>query len=285
MENTHRQFKGWTKPGPLIESVSEVEADETLDALSGSYRIYQYADGHRFSTDDLLVAWYATSHSVRAEKVLDLGSGIGSVAMTTAWRLPNAKFTTIEAQERSVRLARKSLKHNELESRFTLITGDMRDATLLESTEKFDLITGSPPYFPLTDGVLSEHPQKVECRFEARGDVRDYCDAAARNLAPGGMFFLVFPKNQEERLLEGVLRAGLIILRSRAVVFREGEVPLLSLYQVGRLTDFPEKLSPKLFSVHSRNVGWEEPALIIRAMNGEVHPEYSVAKLSIGFPP
>jgi 16S rRNA G1207 methylase RsmC len=42
--------------------------------------------------------------------VLDLGSGIGSVALAAAWRLPrrtSSRFS--EAQERSVRLARKTV--------------------------------------------------------------------------------------------------------------------------------------------------------------------------------
>lgn len=285
MSEDPRKFKGWTKPGPMIDSTPELEEGETLDAISGAYRIYQYSDGHRFSTDDILVAWYATTHSIRAERVLDLGSGIGSVAMTAAWRLPFASFTTIEAQERSIRLARKSVRYNRLEERFDLRLGDFRTPQILRDDETFDLIMGSPPYFPLTDGVLSEHPQKVECRFEARGDVRDYCDMAGKHLAPGGFFFLVFPKNQEERVLEGAARAGLVILRSRAVVFKEGEAPLLSLYQLGASADFPEKLRPKLKSVQGRDIGWEEPPLIIRSKNGEVSPEYSVAKLSIGFPP
>jgi tRNA1Val (adenine37-N6)-methyltransferase len=280
-----RKFKGWTKPGPLLDSKSEIEEGESLDALSGGYRIYQYVDGHRFSTDDILVAWYATSHSVRPETVLDLGSGIGSVAMTAAWRLPFSRFTTIEAQERSIRLAQKSVRYNGLEDRFELRNGDFRDESVLEADRKFDLIMGSPPYFPLTDGVLSDHPQKVECRFEARGDVRDYCAAASRHLAPGGMFFLIFPKNQEERVIEGAERSDLLILRSRAVVFKEGEAPLLSLYQMGARSDFPEKLDAKLRSPEGKAIGWEEPPLIIRKRNGEVHPEYSVVKLSIGFPP
>ncbi len=269
----------------MLESVSQVEEGETLDALSGAYRIYQYADGHRFSTDDLLVAWYATSHGIRAERVLDLGSGIGSVAMTAAWRLPFAKFTTVEAQTRSIRLAKKSVRYNGLEDRFELREGDFRDDSVFGESDRFDLIMGSPPYFPLTDGVLSEHPQKVECRFEARGDVADYCARAARQLAPGGMFFVVFPKNQESRVVAGAAGAEMEILRSRDVIFKEGEPPLLALYQMGLASDFPPALFQKLERANSRKIGWVEPPLVIRMKNGEVSPEYSVAKLSIGFPP
>jgi hypothetical protein len=97
------------------------------------------------------------------------------------------------------------------------------------------------------------------------------------------MFFVIFPKNQEERVLAGANEAGLVILRSRSVHFREGEAPLLALYQMGRLTDIPERFRTNLAARGA--IGWEEPPLTIRLRNGEVHPEYSVAKLSVGFPP
>src|SRR5207249_9224720 len=51
-ESERRFFKGWAKPGPLIRrpSGSEVQAQEgeTLDALSGDFRIFQLKGGHRF---------------------------------------------------------------------------------------------------------------------------------------------------------------------------------------------------------------------------------------------
>src|SRR5918997_841904 len=104
-------FKGWAVPGPVPPGASQsidVPAAETLDAISGHYRIFQLRKGHRFSTDDVLTAWYGTTWASSARRVLDLGSGIGSVAMIAAWRLPRARVVAIEAQEESVRLARKS---------------------------------------------------------------------------------------------------------------------------------------------------------------------------------
>jgi len=103
-------FKGWVKPGvvpPGAHNTPEVPAGETLDALSGHFRIFQLRDGHRFSTDDVLTAWYGTTWAASPARVLDLGSGIGSVGMIAAWRLHAACFVTIEAQQESVRLARR----------------------------------------------------------------------------------------------------------------------------------------------------------------------------------
>ncbi len=271
-----RYFKGWAKPGPLIERLDEVPAGETLDAISGDYRLYQLRDGHRFSTDDLLAAWYGTTWCPRAERVLDLGSGIGSVATIAAWRLPGARFDTIEAQPESVRLARKSARRNGLEDRMRIWEGDFRE---LAVPGPFDLVLGSPPYFPLESGVLGDHPQKIACRFEARGDIADYARVAARVLAPGGVFAFVFPVRPETQLArveQGLAAAELSLVRYRPVVLREGEAPLLGVFAATRSADLPEGF---------RSRTWREPDLIIRTASGEVHPEYQSVKLAIGFPP
>ena len=73
-------FKGWAMPGvipPGARSTPEIAADETLDALSGHFRIFQLRDGHRFSTDDLLIAWYGTTWVPSPARVLISGQESG----------------------------------------------------------------------------------------------------------------------------------------------------------------------------------------------------------------
>ena len=272
-------FKGWAKPGPVppgAASPPEVPADETLDAISGHFRIFQLRAGHRFSTDDVLTAWYGTTWAGTASRVLDLGSGIGSVGMIAAWRLPGARFVTIEAQEQSVRLARKSAAYNGLESRYEIRHADFREAGILDRDEPFDLVLGSPPYFPLGTGIEGDHPQKVACRFELRGDIGDYARVASQHLTAAGVFACVFPEEQRSRLEQAAHAAGLAIVRRRAVVFREGEPPLVALFAMMRAVDLPEPM---------RTRTWVEPPLVIRTTQGETHPEYAAVKLAIGFPP
>jgi tRNA1(Val) A37 N6-methylase TrmN6 len=275
-------FKGWAKPGPKVSPEAELctpVEGETLDAISGHYRIFQLKDGHRFSTDDILTAWYGTSYCPSARTVLDLGSGIGSVGMVAAWRLQGARFVTVEAQEASVALARKSARFNGLTERYEIRQGDFRDPSVIGEGEKFDLVLGSPPYFPLGSGVLGDHPQKIACRFEVRGTVAHYCLTAARHLSLGGWFACVFPINPPEQLArveEGAREAGLTIVRRRPIVLREGEPPLLCLFAMVLSEHLPEAYRGKT---------WVEPDLIVRRKDGSVHPEYSAVKLSIGFPP
>src|SRR3954447_20507577 len=77
--STH--YRGWARPGPVPPGGVDVEPGETLDYISGYFRIFQYEGGHRFSTDDVLTAWYGTQWAPRVARAADLGSGIGSVAL------------------------------------------------------------------------------------------------------------------------------------------------------------------------------------------------------------
>ena len=273
-------FKGWAIPGPLVPGENAtVDEGETLDALSGRFKIFQLKNGHRFSTDDILTAWYGTTWCPTARRVLDLGSGIGSVGMTAAWRLPGATFVTVEAQEMSVKLARKSAIYNGLVDRYEIRQGDFRDSNVIRSDELFDLVLGSPPYFPLDSGLHGDHEQKIACRFEVRGTISDYCATAAKHLASGGVFACVFPlepAHQRDRVWSGAADAGLSIVRYRPIALKEGETPLLGVFIMMKAGDLPERI---------RNQPWKEPDLVIRARDGAVHLEYSAVKLSIGFPP
>lgn len=267
-------------PGGDLSEFSNVPTDQSLDSLSGHFRIFQYKSGHRYSTDDLLVAWFGTTYAPRAERVLDLGSGIGSVAMVAAWRLAQAQFVTVEAQEISVALARKSARYNGIENRMDQRTGDFRTPGLLRAGESFDLILGSPPYFPLESGLHADHEQKVACRFEVRGTIADYAQVASEHLAHGGVFACVFPiepPHQLERVWDAARDAGLAVIRFRKVVLKEGEPPLLGLFLMMRQSDVHESMRSGVF--------FEDAPLIIRTAAGQIHPEYSLVKMSIGFHP
>ncbi len=273
-------FRGWTRPGPVPPGGVEAEPGETLDFLCGSWRIFQLERGHRFSADDLLVAWWGTRWAPRAERVLDLGSGIGSVALVAAWKLPGAAFVTVEAQEASRRLASKSVSYDGVAERFRILAGDLRDAAGLAGEGAFDLVLGSPPYYPRGSVTEPSSAQAIPARVETRGTVADYAAAASRALAPGGVFAVVFPWADRARALAGLAAAGLLAIHERAVVFREGESPRLALYAASRADHLPEA-----FARPGSGFPAAEPDLVLRGRDGSTPPAWAAIRLSLGLPP
>lgn len=273
------QYRGWTRPGPAPPGGVPVEDGESLDYIAGKWRIFQYAKGHRFSTDDVVCAWYASQWAPRVERYCDLGSGIGSVALSVAWRRPGADVVTVEAQDISRQLQLKSIAYNGAQHRFKSIAGDLRDESLLADEAPFDLVTGSPPYWAEGSALAAAHPQAIPARLEMRGTIVDYAKTAARILAPGGVFACVFQASQDQRVREAIADAGLALIRTRPIRFKEGVVAATSgaqVYLAGRRIDLPG--------------GWqrppiEEPPLTVRTQSGATDPEYAAVRLAFGFPP
>ncbi len=272
-------FKGWTRPGPVPPGGVDLEPGETLDGLCGHWRIFQLKKGNRFSTDDLVTAWYGTTWCPRASRIADLGSGVGSVALLAAWRCPGAVVHTVEAQEESLRLARKSIRYNGQGDRVLPQLGDLRDPALFSGEAPFDLMTGTPPYWPERDRLPAAHPQSVPARLEVRGSIADYAQAAARHLAPGGIFACVFPNDQRVRALGAIQDAGLLCLHRREFVFKDGEPYGLDVFAAARRQDLPQD-----FEASAQCPEVEAPILIRRA-DGSVDPGIARVRLALGFPP
>lgn len=272
-------YKGWTRPGPVPPGGVDLEPGETLNGLCGHWRIFQLEKGHRFSVDDLVTAWYGTSWCPRAGRIADLGSGIGTVALVAAWRCPGAVVHTVEAQEESFRLATKSIRYNGMEARVFPRLGDLRDPGLFSGEGPFDLVFGTPPYWPEGIRLPAAHPQAVPARLEVRGSIADYARAAARLLAPGGVFACVFPNDQRERALAALDHAGLLCLHRREIIFKEGEPYGLDLFAASRRQDLPED-----FETTAQCPEVEAP-IFIRHADGSVAPDIARVRLAVGFPP
>jgi tRNA1Val (adenine37-N6)-methyltransferase len=272
-------YKGWTRPGPVPPGGVDLEPGETLDGLCGHWRIFQLLKGNRFSSDDLVTAWYGTTWCPSPGRIADLGSGIGSVALMAAWRCPGATVHTVEAQEQSLRLACKSIRYNGQEDRIFPRLGDLRDPTLFEGEAPFDLVTGTPPYWPEGQRLAAAHPQSVPARLEVRGGIADYAQAAARILAPGGLFACVFPNDQRDRALAALHEAGLLCLHRREIVFKEGEPYGLDVFAAARRQDLPGDFEAKARCPEV------EPAILIRRADGSVDPGIARVRLAVGFPP
>jgi tRNA1(Val) A37 N6-methylase TrmN6 len=245
---------------------------EDLCYLAGDWRIFQRVDGHRWSLDDLVTAWYAASAVADAPPArhADLGCGIGTVLLLLAWRFPDLPGVGVEAQAVSVDLARRSLAWNGVEERCAVRCGDLRDPTLLPAAA-FDLVTGTPPYLPPGTATESTRVQVGDCHVEHRGGIEDYCVAARRLLAAGGRFVTCAGGAQVERVAAAASAAGLGIARRRDVVPRAGKAPLFSVYVLERA----DEAEPATV----------DPPLVVRDARGARTAAFRALRHDMGMPP
>jgi tRNA1Val (adenine37-N6)-methyltransferase len=239
----------------------------TIDAITGGWTIAQRRKGHRHSTDDLMTGWYAVEIAPGAQRLLDLGAGIGGVGLIALWRSPGATLVAIEAQEVSFALLEGNIARNGLADRVRAIHADLRDTRL---AQRFELVTGSPPYWDVSEGVVPADSQKAHARFELRGDVRDYALAARAHLAEGGRFVFCFPSVQRARAEAAVAAADLFLTRSRDVIPRAGAAPLFTLFACRRIEDGDEGHIV-------------EPPHVVRDAAGEPTAAHLAVRRSLGF--
>lgn len=242
--------------------------DATYDRLIGPWHFYQRRGGHRTSTDDILAAWLAVRlwEGEAPARYLDIGCGIGSVLLMTAYRLRPEQSTGVEAQEQSAQMAARSVAELPDDApKIQILHGDLREIALPAS----DLITGSPPYFPIGTGVPSADPQRFACRFETRGGVEAYCEAAARLLSDDGLFTLVFIARERDRVTRAAHDAGLIECGQSLWKTREDHSePFLSVHAFCR-PDSPRARTQKFFlegAVRKENGEYSESYAQVRKL-------------------
>jgi tRNA1Val (adenine37-N6)-methyltransferase len=269
-----RRPVGWRAPGPAPRARGDVVPGpfEDLCYLSGDWRILQRVDGHRWSLDDLVTAWFATTQTANTPThVLDLGCGIGSVLLMLAWRFPTARVTGIEAQAVSVDLARRSIAWNGVEDRCRVHLGDLRDAVLLDASGRADLVTGTPPYLAPGEAPESQRVQKGPCNFEHRGGLEAYCAAAGRVLGPDGVFVACAQASQRVRMHAAAAAAGLGVTHELPVVPRAGKPPLFAVF-----TMRPAPAAQALRVL---------PALVVRDERGARTAACRALRADMGLPP
>ena len=200
-----------------------VDDELTDDVLTGRFRVWQRRRGHRYSLDDVCVAYVAARTRPNARSYVDLGCGLGSVLLMVTDKLDPTRVAGIEAQPISAALARRNLARNGVAERVRLIEGDLRDPNARARLgARFELVTGTPPYLPAGSASLSPDPQRAHARVELRGGIEAYLAATAELLEPHGRFVVCCDARRPDRALGGARAAGLFAHRKLDVIPRAG---------------------------------------------------------------
>ena len=244
---------------PLTDHADPLERVQ----LTRDLHLHQRVHGHRTATDDVLCAWAGLRARPTAARYLDLGAGHGSVTLMVLGALPPAATAhALEVQPVSHGLLARNLADNGLAGRATALLADLRDPAAL-GEDRFDLITGSPPFMPLGSGPLPADPQRAGGRFELRGGIEAYAHAAARWLAPGGAASFLMDGASRSRC-ERAFAAARLALHAVITVYPAPDKPARYLiYALGRQRPAgpPEALT---LTVRDRDGGWSPDFIRVR---------------------
>lgn len=204
------------------------------------------------STDSMVL-----SHFVRLPKnarVLDLGSGCGTLGILLCSENGNCTVTGLEVDENAHLAALENIRRNDLSARMESICAGVQSVSERFSPGSFSVCVSNPPYF--SGGPASKHTPLA--RREDLCGPRELMGAAAYALKFGGDFFLV---HRPERLAELIAAGAEVALEAKRLCLvrhrQDGPVSLI-------LLQFRKGAKPGLH--------WEE--LSLRLPDGSPTPAY-----------
>jgi tRNA1(Val) A37 N6-methylase TrmN6 len=244
---------------------------ETCDPiLGGALTIVQPASGYRFSLDSLLLGSFAEARA--RDRVLELGSGCGVIALMIAGRRNPREIVGLELQSELVALARRNLELNGFPNG-RMIEADLR-ARHIDQVEpaSFDYVVANPPYRGLRQGRESPQPGRHLARGSGGATLSEFLASAARYSRSQGRVAMVFTASRLAEL-NGELRAhGLEPKRLRFVhpyIDRPAGVVLLEARKGGRCET---RIAPPLIIWRARGRYSEELEALLAGRADHTHP-------------
>ncbi|HPL64104.1 MAG TPA: tRNA1(Val) (adenine(37)-N6)-methyltransferase [Syntrophales bacterium] len=235
--------------------------DETLDELlKGKLKIIQKKKGYRFSVDSILLA-----HFVRLEKgdkVIDLGTGSGVLAIILASRFEESSITGLEIQEELSDMARRSAVVNSLDDRVGIVEGDARRAADIFGERSFDAAVLNPPYRKPGAGRISVNRQKAVARHEIMGGLSCFLEASSRLLRSGGRVFAIYTASRLPELIVSMRKHGIEPKRMRMVHSETGSGGEFILMEGMKGAGEELSILPPLF-LYGRDGGYTDEARLI----------------------
>ena len=183
----------------------------TLDTAGGAFPL---------TTDSMLLADFV--RLPKQARVLDLGSGGGTLGLLLCAKDPGCCVIGVECNEAAHAVAEQNIVCNDLQSRLSSICGDLRQF----SDGPFHCCLSNPPYF--SGGPASKN--HATARREDFCSPAELFTAASRNLKYGGDFFLVHKPDRLAELIVCGARENLEAKRLRLVRHKaDGEISLILL--------------------------------------------------------
>ncbi len=162
----------------------------------------------KVGTDGVLLGAWADVPP-EAERVLDIGTGTGLIALMLAQRTAvfphQVHITGVDVDD--VTEARENAAASPWGDRVMFCRCPVQE---FRPAERFDVIVSNPPYF--VDSLTCPDAGRTTARHAVTLSYEALCEAVVRLLAPGGRFAVILPTAEAERFC-AVCRGRLVLCR------------------------------------------------------------------------
>jgi len=148
----------------------------------------------KINTDGVLLG--ATVSHPSPQRILDIGTGTGVIALMLAQRFPGANIHAVEIDEQAAKTAERNFQQSPFNHRLTI--NNIAIEQYIHS-EQFDLIVSNPPFF--VNDLKNEEVRKGIARH-AESDFFDrLIEKTAGLLTANGKLWLILPVKQAQMVI------------------------------------------------------------------------------------
>ena len=172
-----------------------LKENERLDDLQcNGFRVIQDPDGYCFTSDSVILANLASVK--RTDRVVDLCSGSGVVALLLQAKHSPKEIVCVELQPRLADMAKRSVAFNNVQNTVKVVNAPLQGVRETIG-DGYDVVIVNPPYETCEK---KENPTEEEiCRSEQKVTCEEVVSESARLLKFGGLFYMV---NKSRRLAD-----------------------------------------------------------------------------------
>ena len=165
-----------------------------------SFKFKQFTIFHdkcamKVGTDGVLLGAWAPADG--AERILDVGTGTGLIALQLAQRNPHARITAIEIDATAAGQAAENVSRSLWTDRVEVVCRDFRD---YQPENRFDLIVSNPPYF--IDALKCPDEQRCTARHAGNLNYDLLFRRSASLLKEQGVVSIIIPAEAEKTVVD-----------------------------------------------------------------------------------
>ena len=181
------------------------------------FSIHQDRCAMKVGTDGVLLGAWAQG----GQRILDIGTGTGLIALMMAQRYPEAEVTGIDIDQEAVQQAQENIVQSPFKDRVEAVHSSLQDYTSLASS--FNSIVSNPPFF--VDSLPAPDRQRTIARHTNTLTYRDLMQSAYQLLSDEGELSLIIPFDYRRRLDDEAIIMGFFPCRVCAVRTTDSKPP------------------------------------------------------------
>ena len=203
--------------------------------LDGKIVYYQLKKGYRSGIEPIILAAHCKK---KYNKILDMGSGCGSISLIVAYRNPESEVIGFEKNKIHHQVAILNHKENNLEN----LKFKIQDNCIFDPYYEnyFDLILSNPPFYFSNKVIQSKDPSINTSKYISESDLEKWLNNIILYLKTDGSAFIINRYENTDLMLDMFKNFNLEVTTTPILSFKDSK-PKNVLLKITKSNYFIEK--------------------------------------------